>query len=63
MKKVSPTIFSAVSVLNQAMCAERVCDGALKVEIDADFLSVNRHCVIVVLHLLGRIVVFENLAT
>lgn len=40
MKKV-PTIFSAVSVLNQAMCIERVCDGALKVEMDADFLSVD----------------------
>lgn len=57
-KKVSSTIFSAVSVLNQAMCVERVCDGALKVEIDADFLPVNRHHVNVALHPLGRTVVF-----
>lgn len=32
---------------------------ALKVEINADFLSVNRHCVNVALDPLGRIVVFE----
>lgn len=39
MKKVSLKIFSAVSVLNQTMCAERVDNGALKVEIGADIVS------------------------
>lgn len=47
-----------LGMLNEAMCFESVCDGALKVEIDADFLSIDRHYVNVALHPLGRIVVF-----
>lgn len=49
-----------LDMLNQAMCVESVCDDALKVEIDADFLSTNRHYFNVALHPLGRIVVFGS---
>lgn len=49
-----------LDMLNQMMCFESVCDGALKVEIDADFLFINRHYFKVALHSLGRIVVFGS---
>lgn len=47
-----------LKMLNQAMGVENICDSALKVETDADFLSINGYYVNVALHTVGRIVVF-----